>query len=266
MGALGYASTANASNAMRQSGLELANQKMEQARNLSYDSLGTTNGYPTGTITTPETVVVTTPEGDTDIRRGDSGGLGGRHGNGLGRRQECPHHGVMDQSRGQRASQSSRTWWVSQQSPTPVTSRSTSWTPIRAIRCRGRPSRSSRPGGMTVSATTGSTGFVRWGKVPTGSIVDHGHLFDALPRHDSRRRGSVLNGQPTSGPFRPRASSTGIVHVTDQLGNDLPGVTVTITGPAASAGWSCPSGTGSAISDAEWQRGLLEAAQGQPTR
>jgi type II secretory pathway pseudopilin PulG len=64
MGALGYASTANASNAMRQSGLELANQKMEQARNLPYDSLGTTNGYPTGTIVTPETVVVTTPEGD----------------------------------------------------------------------------------------------------------------------------------------------------------------------------------------------------------
>ena len=37
MGALAYASTANASNAMRQNGLELANQRMEQARNLPYD-------------------------------------------------------------------------------------------------------------------------------------------------------------------------------------------------------------------------------------
>ncbi len=46
MGALAYASTANASTAMRELGLEVANQRMEQARNLPYDSLGTTNGYP----------------------------------------------------------------------------------------------------------------------------------------------------------------------------------------------------------------------------
>ena len=65
MGVLAYASTSNASDAKHQMGLELANQRMEQARNMNYDDLGTTNNYPTGTIVTPETVVLSTPAGNS---------------------------------------------------------------------------------------------------------------------------------------------------------------------------------------------------------
>ena len=75
MGALAYASTANASTAMRQLGLEVANQRMEQARNLPYDSLGTTNGYPIGTIVTPEHRHGRHARGHEDVHRRDRSGL-----------------------------------------------------------------------------------------------------------------------------------------------------------------------------------------------
>ena len=105
-------------------------------------------------------------------------------------------------------------------------------------------------GGLTVSATTASTGFVRWGKVPSGAIAITGACSTHYLDMSAVSGASVLTGQLNEWTVQGVRASSGTVHVTDQLGNDLPGVAVTITGPPGSADWSCPSGTGTVVSDA----------------
>ncbi len=105
-------------------------------------------------------------------------------------------------------------------------------------------------GGLTVSKTTGVDGFVRWGKVPAGSVTITGtcstHYLDMSPVSGA----IVLTGQLNEWTIQAVRPSSGTVHVTDQLGNDLAGVAVTISGPAGSADWSCPTGTGTVTTDA----------------
>jgi len=56
MGTLAYAATANSSTAQREGALELANQRLEMARNLPYAKLGTVGGWPAGDLLTEEVV------------------------------------------------------------------------------------------------------------------------------------------------------------------------------------------------------------------
>lgn len=56
MGTLAYAATANSSTAQREGALELANQRLEMARNLPYADIGTVGGWPAGDLLTEEVV------------------------------------------------------------------------------------------------------------------------------------------------------------------------------------------------------------------
>ena len=249
MGALAYASTANASTAMRQLGLEVANQRMEQARNLPYDSLGTTNGYPLGTIVTPDTVTVATPEGaksfvvvtEVDWAVDSASNLSSDKTVRITVSWATPRPGsvaVESSVVGKSALTNAGDVKINV-----VDSDTSAKVPGATITVK--PS-----GGLTVSKTTGIDGFVRWGKVPAGSITITGtcstHYLDMSPVSGA----IVLTGQLNEWTIQAVRPSSGTVHVTDQLGNDLAGVAVTISGPAGSADWSCPTGTGTATSDA----------------
>lgn len=56
MGTLAYAATASSSTAQREGALELANQRLEMARNLPYAKVGTVGGWPAGDLLTEEVV------------------------------------------------------------------------------------------------------------------------------------------------------------------------------------------------------------------
>jgi adhesin/invasin len=251
MGVLAYASTSNASDAKHQMGLELANQRMEQARNMSYDDLGTTNNYPTGTIITPETVVLSTPQGNatyvvaTEVDYSED---------------------VTDPSLG--ASKDIRIT-VSWTTPRPgsVTVESNiagapAVTNAGAVEILVQDSDTSDPvagavitikpaGGFSASKTTGSDGYAKWKRVATGSIIITGtcstHYLDMSPVASA-----VINNKETlSATVQGERASSGTVHVVDQNGNDLPGVAVTIKGPLGYASWSCPTAAGGTlVSDA----------------
>jgi protocatechuate 3,4-dioxygenase beta subunit/Tfp pilus assembly protein PilV len=249
MGALAYASTANASTAMRELGLEVANQRMEQARNLPYDSLGTTNGYPLGTIVTPDTVTVTTPEGNktfTVVTQVD---------------WSVDSASNLSSDKTVRITVSwanPRPGSVSVESSVVGKSTLTNAGDVKinivdsdtSAKVPGATITIKPSGGLTVSKTTGVDGFVRWGKVPAGSITITGtcstHYLDMSPVSGA----IVLTGQLNEWTIQAVRPSSGTVHVTDQLGNNLAGVAVTISGPAGSADWSCPTGTGTVTSDA----------------
>ena len=218
MAALAYASTANASTAMHELGLEVANQRMEQARNLPYDSLGTTNGYPTGTIVTPDTVVVATPEGTKTLRRRHPGGLGG------GLRIQP----VLRQERAITVSWTTpRPGSVMVESNVVGKSTLTNAGDVKvnvvdsdtSAKVTGATITIKPLGGFTVSKTTGSDGFVRWGKVPSGSITITGtcptHYLDMSPGERRRWCSPEQLNEWTIQAVRP---SSGTVHVIDQNG------------------------------------------------
>ncbi len=248
MGVLAYASTSNASDAKHQMGLELANQRMEQARNMNYDDLGTTNNYPTGTIITPETVVLSTPAGNSTFKV----------------ETEVDYsEDVTDPSLG--ASKDIRIT-VSWTTPRPgsVTVESNiagapAVTNAGAVEILVQDSDTSDPvagavitikpaGGFSASKTTGSDGYAKWKRVATGSIIITGtcgtHYLDMTPVS-----GAIINNKETLAvTIQGERASSGTVHVVDQNGDDLAGVAVTINGPAGGPGWSCPSGSGTATS------------------
>lgn len=56
MGTLSFASTSDVQTTRRQGAVDLANAKIEAARNLAYDDVGTVGGNPAGVIPSPETV------------------------------------------------------------------------------------------------------------------------------------------------------------------------------------------------------------------
>jgi type II secretory pathway pseudopilin PulG len=248
MGALAYASTANASNAMRQAGLELANQRMEQARNLPYDSLGTTNGYPTGTIVTPETVVVTTPDGNKTFVVVTEVGWAVDTVTGLA---------------GDKNVKITVSWASPRSASVTIASNVVGKSAVTnagdvkinvvdadtSEKVAGATITIKPAGGLQVSSTTGTNGYVYWGKIPAGTITITGvcatHYLDMSPVSGA----SVLNGQLNEWTVQGVRASSGTVHVTDQSGGNLSGVAVTITGPAGSTGWSCPSGTGTVVTD-----------------
>jgi len=251
MGVLAYASTSNASDARHQMGLELANQRMEQARNMNYDDLGTTNNYPTGTIVTPETVVLSTPAGNSTYKV----------------ETEVDYsEDVTDPSLG--ASKDIRIT-VSWTTPRPgsVTVESNiagapAVTNAGAVEILVQDSDTSDPvagavitikpaGGFSASKTTGSDGYAKWKRVATGSIIITGtcstHYLDMSPV-----AAAVINNKETlSATVQGERASSGTIHVVDQNGNDLPGVAVTIKGPLGYANWSCPTAAGGTlVSDA----------------
>jgi adhesin/invasin len=247
MGVLAYASTSNASDARHQMGLELANQRMEQARNMSYDDLGTTNNYPTGTIITPETVVLSTPQGNATY---------------IVATEVDYSEDVTDPALG--ASKDIRIT-VSWTTPRPgsVTVESNiagapAVTNAGAVEILVQDSDSSDPvagavitikpaGGFSASKTTGSDGYAKWKRVATGSIVITGtcstHYLDMSPVASA----VINNKQTLSATVQGERASSGTVHVVDQNGNDLPGVAVTIKGPLGYASWSCPTAAGGTL-------------------
>ena len=248
MGALAYASTANASTAMRQLGLELANQRMEQARNMPYDTLGTQNGYPIGTIPTPETVLVPTPEGNrtfvvvTEVEWAvdSASNLSSDKAVRITVSWASPRPGsVMVESNVVGKSSLTnvgdvKVSVVDAQTGDPVSGATFTIKPAS---------------GLTASKTTVLTGFVRWGKVPAGSIIITGtcstHYLDMSPVSGA----AVISGQLNPWTIQAYRPSSGTVHVHDQAGNNLKDVDVTISGPAGSSDWSCPNGTGTARTD-----------------
>ncbi|NTU71095.1 MAG: hypothetical protein HGB10_04670 [Coriobacteriia bacterium] len=246
MGVIAYAGTANAANAMRQSGLELANLRMEQARNLSYSKLGTASGIPTGTIETPEIVTVPTAAGDRSFTVvTDVGWVWDADGYSTDKKVTI----TVSWTYPREASVTLESAVVGEATGNTgdvyvyVVDSDTS-DPVPGATITIKPTAS-----PTVSATTGSAGYVRWGKVPTGSIVITGtcstHYLDMSPVSGA----TVIANQKNIWTVQGVRASSGTVHVTDNSGNPLPGVAVTITGPAGSADWSCPSGTGTAVSD-----------------
>jgi len=248
MGALAYASTATQSDAMRQHALELANQRMEQVRNMPYADLGTPNGYPTGTIPTPEDVTVVTPNGDAEFV------------------VTTVVSWAIDSETGAPADKNVRitvSWTTPRSSSVTVESNvagkfealnrghvkvnvvdEDTSQPVVGATINIKPST-----GPRATSVTNSEGFVYWGNVPSGSIVITGtcstHYLDMSPVSGA----SVLDGLTNEWTIQAVRASSGTVHVTDTGGSDLPGVAVTIIGPPGSADWSCPSGTATAISD-----------------
>ena len=243
MAALAYAGTASASTAMHETGLQLANQRMEQARNMPYDSLGTTNGYPTGTIVTPETVVVATPDGNVsfvvvtqvDWAVDSASNLSSDKNVRITVSWTTPRPGkVMVETNvvGKSALTNAgdvKVNVVDSDTNDPVSGATITIKPL---------------GGLTVSKTTGSEGFVRWGKVPSGSITITGtcptHYLDMTPVSGA----VVLSGELNEWTVQAIRPSSGTVHVVDQNGNPMANVPVTLSGPAGSAGWTLPTGTG----------------------
>ncbi len=251
VGVLAYAGSSNAADAMREMALELANERMEQARNMDYDDLGTTNNYPTGTIVTPETVVLATPNGDatfvvatevdysddvTDPTQGASKNVK------ITVSWTTPRPGnvsVMSNVAGASAVTNAGSVEVL------VVDSDTS-DPIAGAVITIKPS-----GGFSASKTTASDGMAKWKRVATGSIIITGtcptHYLDMSPV-----AGAIINKDQTlEVTIQGERASVGTVHVVDQNGAALAGVTVTISGPAGGPGWSCPSGTGTAVTDAD---------------
>ncbi len=188
MGVLAYASTSNASDAKHQMGLELANQRMEQARNMDYDKLGTTNNYPIGDHhhsrdgrRCPRPLATRTYVVETEVDYSED---------------------VTDPSLG--ASKDIRIT-VSWTTPRPgsVTVESNiagapAVTNAGAVEILVQDSDTSDPvagavitikpaGGFSASKTTGSDGYARWKRVATGSIIITGTCSNALPRHEPCR-------------------------------------------------------------------------------
>ena len=249
MTALAYAGTASASTAMHEAGLQLANQRIEQARNMPYDSLGTTTGYPTGTIVTPETVVVATPEGDltfvvvtqVDWAVDSASNLSSDKNVKVTVSWTTPRPGsVMVETNVVGKSSLTNAGDVKVN----VVDSDTN-APVTGATITIKPQ-----GGLTVSKTTGTEGFVRWGKVPAGSITMTGtcptHYLDMTPVSGA----VVLTGELNEWTVQAIRPSSGTVRVVDQDGNPMADVPVTLSGPAGAAGWTLPTGTGSVTTNA----------------
>ncbi len=241
MGVLAYASTSNSANSVRQAALELANTRMEASRNTSFTDIGTTSNYPVGTIVSPETVVVSTPEGNRTFV--------------VTTEVDYSWDQELDQeSTGAKDIRITVSWTIPRPGSVSVESfvagrgvinggtvivnvvDSDTGDPVPGATITIKPST-----GMSATKMTSSDGMVRWGAVPTGSMVITGtcstHFLDLAPL-----AGASVQKSPPANEYTIQAerASTGTVHVVDQAGNSLPGVEVTIQGT---------SGTLTAVSD-----------------
>ncbi len=222
MGVLGYATSANANTAKRENALDIANQRLEQARTMPYADLGTVNGYPSGTLPANDTVGVYTVTTEVSwaidplqnisscktVRITVSWGTGGTS-------KVSVETNVAGKSDSTNVGDVKIT----------VTDVDTS-KPVQGCTVTIQPSV-----GPSSSLVTKADGTVRWGKIPQGNITITGSCLGYAIDYPKLAGVSVTAGRLNEWPLDAIKPSTGIVNVTFG-GAPLSGVDVTISGPS----------------------------------
>jgi type II secretory pathway pseudopilin PulG len=227
MGTLAYASTASTGNTRHEEALSLANQRLEQARNVPYDSVGTTNGYPTGTIPGSEDVGDFTVVTDVVWAIDPVSNL-----------SSC------------KTIQITVSWETPRQGSVSITSNIAGKSTIAnagdvkvlvvdadtGAKLQGASISVQPSTGPKATRSTDASGSVRWGKVPAGALgitgTCPGYALDVAPLSGA----TVIAGQLNTWTIQAVKPSTAAITVLDSSktspNNKLAGVTVTLVGPS----------------------------------
>jgi len=227
MGTLAYASTASTGNTRHEEALSLANQRLEQARNLPYDSVGTTNGYPTGDI--PGSVDVGDFTVVTDVVWAIDP---------VSNLSSC------------KTIQITVSWETPRQGSVSITSNIAGKSTVAnagdvkifvvdadtGAKLQGASISIQPSTGPKATRSTDASGSVRWGKVPAGALgitgTCPGYALDVAPLAGA----TVIAGQLNTWTIQAVKPSTAAITVLDSSktspNNKLAGVTVTLVGPS----------------------------------
>jgi hypothetical protein len=229
MGGLAYASGANLGDMRRTDALDLANQRLEQARNLPYDSVGTVNGYPTGTI--PNTEVVNEFTVKTEIGWSES-----TIATGTNMRSTSKYIKVSVSWTNPKAGEVHIASNIAGKSATTggdvkifVVDGDTPSKKISGATLTIKPAT-----GVSATQITGSDGGAFWGKVPAGSITVTGSAPGYALDFSALSGAKVITGMYNEWTVTAVKPSVGRVFVKDQFNNPVPGATVKIVGPSPS--------------------------------
>jgi len=227
MGTLAYAATASQGNTRREQALSLANQRLEQARNMLYDKVGTTTGYPTGDIPGTETVEGFTV--DTDISWALDSGTN---------LSSCKTIQITVSWGSPRAGSLSIESNIAGKSSIAnagdvkinVVDDDTGLA-IQGSSITIKPST-----GLTATRSTDASGSVRWGKVPAGNILITGtcpgYALDIAPLSAAAVISGILN-EWTVKAIKPSTAKITVLDASKTAPNNkLPGVVVSVTGPS----------------------------------
>jgi hypothetical protein len=223
MQGLVFVASSNASTAMRAQALELANQCIEQARNLPYDSVGTVSGFPAGII--PDTQVVGNLTVNTDVEWAFDKSTSletyktitisvswttGRAGS------VVLESSIAGKSLIQNTGDVKITV-VDEDTAKPIQGATVQITAVT---------------GTTSDKSTDASGSVTWGQVPAGNLTISGSAIGYALRLSQVASATVISGQMNQWTISAVKASTGIVSVKDQSGNAVSGAAVTISGPS----------------------------------
>jgi hypothetical protein len=223
MDGLVFAASSNASTAMRAQALELANQCIEQARNLPYDSVGTVSGFPAGII--PDTQAVGDLTVDTDIEWAfdKSTDL-----------ETCKTITITVSWATGRAGSVILESSIAGKSLIKNTGdvKITVVDEDTAKPIQGATIQITAVTGTSTGKSTDASGTVVWGQVPSGNLAISGSATGYALRLSQVASATVISGQMNQWTISAVKASTGIVSVKDQSGNAISGATVTISGPS----------------------------------
>jgi hypothetical protein len=218
-----FAASSNASTAMRAQAIELANQCIEQARNLPYDSVGTVSGFPAGII--PDTTVVgnltvntvvewsfdavthvETSKSITVVVSWTVGGAG----------SVTLQSNIVGKTSVNNTGDVAITV-VDEDTTHPIQGATVV---INAVT------------GTSNSKATDASGTAMWGQVPSGNLVISGTAAGYVFRLSQVTPASVISNQMNRWTINAAKASSGVVTVKDQSGQPVSGAVVTITGPS----------------------------------
>ncbi len=222
-GALMFAASTTQNTTLRTQALELANQCIEQARNMPYDAVGTVSGFPSGSI--PDTQTVGNFTVNSDVQWAfDS----------ITQTEACKTMTVVvawDSGPGGSITLESniagKTSILNAGDVTIVVVDGDTAKPVAnaVVRITGVT-------GTTAGKSTDASGSAMWGQVPSGRLA----IFASAPGYAMNlsqvASATVVANQMNRWTISAAKSSSGIVTVTDQAGAVLPGALVTISGPS----------------------------------
>ena len=234
MSALAFSTTASNSISKQETALSLANRRLEQARNMPYDSLGTVGGYPVGTIQPLESVDGYAVATEVGWGIGPDG-LSSCKTIHIAVSWTAPSNGKVNiESSIAGESVVANTGDVEVRIVDVDTGSAIQGVPVTVTPFSSAPT-------MKI---TDAAGTVRWGKVPAGAIGINATHPDYLLDLNSLQSAAVTSGRLNPWIINAQRPSSIAVSVRNQATAPLPGVTVTITGPSGTlTAVSGPGGT-----------------------
>lgn len=223
MGTLAYAANAGSGTSKRETALGLANQRLEQARNLPYDSVGTVGGYPSGTIPAVETVDGFTVTTEVDWAIDAATSLSSCKTIHIAVSWTSPVGGSVDIE----SNIAGMSTLANAGDVKIFVVDADTGDPLQGASVTIKPST-----GFASTKSTDASGSVRWGKVPAGAITITGscagYALDITPL----KTATVVSNQLNTWTIQAIKPSTAVITVSNQVPAVMSGVVVTIVGPS----------------------------------